>query len=66
MFYKISITQNLVNAVTTAQYPPDEMIVHKLIPPIPDMNVFMPQGMVHLQSQHMILQCFEAFKQLIW
>jgi hypothetical protein len=65
-FYKIPVTQNLVDAVTTAQYPPDETIVCKLLLPLPNIVNTLEEGMVPLENRRIMFQCFEAFKLLLW
>jgi hypothetical protein len=61
-FYKIPITQDLVNAVETGQYPEKPTIVHKLIPPVADLYRLVHDGMRPLNN---ILRCFEAFKRFV-
>ena len=64
-FYKITITQDLVDAVETAQYPANPTIVHKLIPPVDDLARLNQNGMKPLNNRAVILGCFEAFKQFV-
>lgn len=63
-FYKINITQDLVEAVETAQYPLNPTIVHKLLLPVDDLARLNQKGMKPLNNRAVILRCFEAFKQL--
>jgi hypothetical protein len=65
-FYKIPITEDLLRGITTAQYPTQETVVHKLTPPVPDTLRLPEEGMKPLANRHVILQCFEAFKRFIW
>jgi hypothetical protein len=64
-FYKIPITQDLVDAVETGQYPEKPTIVHKLIPPVADLNQLFQDGMRPLNNRAIIIRCFEAFKQFV-
>ncbi|KAH8993684.1 hypothetical protein EDB92DRAFT_1852742 [Lactarius akahatsu] len=64
-FYKISVTQDLVDAVEGARYPANPTIVHKLIPPVEDLYGLDMDGMQPLNNRAVILGCFEAFKQFV-
>jgi hypothetical protein len=64
-FYKITITQDLVEAVETAQYPANPTTVHKLVPPVEDLARLSQNGMKSLNNRVVILKCFEAFKQFV-
>jgi len=65
MFYKIPITTNLLESIATAQFPPQQTIVQRLIPPVPNMSRLLEDGMIPLDNRRVILQCFEAFKQFL-
>ncbi|RDB25626.1 hypothetical protein Hypma_006166 [Hypsizygus marmoreus] len=65
MFYKIPVTADLLNSVITSQFPLQQTVVKKLIPPVPDMIKLWEEGMRHLESRRVILQCLEAFKQFV-
>jgi hypothetical protein len=64
-FYKINITQDLVEAVETAQYPANPTTVHKLVPPVDDLDGLSQNGMKPLPVNNRadILGCLESFKQ---
>ena len=64
-FYKIAMTQDLVDAVETAEYPASPAIMHKLIPPVDDLARLSQNGMKPLNNRAVILGCFEAFKQFV-
>lgn len=64
-FYKITITQDLVEAIETAQYPANPTTVHKLVPPVDDLARLSQNGMKPLNNRAVILRCFEAFKQFV-
>ena len=49
-FYKITITQDLVEAVETAQYPENQTSVHKLVPPVDDLAQLSRNGMKPLNN----------------
>ena len=65
MFYKIPITTNPLESIATAQFPPQQTIVQRLIPPVPNMSRLLEDGMIPLDNRRVILQCFEAFKQFV-
>jgi hypothetical protein len=64
-FFKISITTALVEAVEMGSYPDEATIVHKLVPPVPRLELLEERGMGPLDSRAVILGCFESFKQFI-
>ncbi|KAH9058143.1 hypothetical protein EDB87DRAFT_1675450 [Lactarius vividus] len=64
-FYKITVMQDLVDAIETAQYPENPTIVHKLILPVEDLYGLDHDGMQPLNNRAVILGCFEAFKQFV-
>jgi hypothetical protein len=64
-FYKIHVKQALVDAVQTGAYPTAVTTVHKLVPPVADINQLGRQGMRPLNNRAVILGCFEAFKRFI-
>ena len=65
MFYKIPVTADLFECLTTAQFPSQKTTVQRLIPPVPDMSRLLEDGMLPLENRRIILQCFEAFKQFV-
>jgi hypothetical protein len=65
IFYRITVTTALLQALATASYPQEETIVLKFIPPVPNQNRYRIDGMRPLDNRHIILQCFEAFKAVI-
>ena len=65
IFYRISVTTALLQALATASYPQEETIVLKFVPPVPNQNRYRIDGMRPLDNRHIILQCFEAFKAVI-
>ncbi|KAF8219045.1 hypothetical protein L208DRAFT_1455853 [Tricholoma matsutake] len=65
IFYHIPVTTALVQALATASYPQEETTVLKFIPPVPNQHRYRIDGMWPLDNQHIILQCFEAFKAVI-
>ena len=64
-FYKINITQALVDAVMNSQVPAQETIVECLIPPVPNVDNFLRDGMVPLDNRLACLQCYEAIRGLL-
>jgi hypothetical protein len=65
-FYKIPVTEDLLLGIITAQYPAQETVVRKLIPPVLNISRLLEEGMEPLANRRVVLQCFEAFKQFIW
>jgi hypothetical protein len=65
IFYKITITSALLEAISTAQYPPQQTVVHRFTPPVPDPNRYSRDGMMPLENRRVVLQCFEAFKTIM-
>ncbi|KAF8875222.1 hypothetical protein BD779DRAFT_216202 [Infundibulicybe gibba] len=66
IFYKITITQELLVAVEGGTYPENSTIVHEFLPPIPLEMCYFLKGMVPLENRRILLQCFEAFKQFVY
>ncbi|KAH9172547.1 hypothetical protein EDB89DRAFT_2166483, partial [Lactarius sanguifluus] len=62
-FYKITVTQDLVDAVEASQYPQNTTTVHRLELPIDYPNGL--DGMKDLDDRAVLLGCFEAFKQFV-
>ena len=65
IFYKIPVTDALLYSITTAQFPPQPTVVQRLVPPVQNIAKLFVDGMWPLENRHIILQCFEAFKQFI-
>ena len=65
IFYRSHVTTALLQALATASYPPEETIVLRFIPSVPDQNRYRIEGMRSLENRHIILKCFEAFKAVI-
>ena len=64
-FYKITITQALVDAVMNSQFPAQETIVKRFIPPVPNLDDFLRDGMLSLDNRRISFQCYEALKNLL-
>ena len=56
VFYRIPVTQALADALVTASYP-EQTVVSKFVPPVPDPNRYADRGMRPLDNRR-----FEAFK----
>ena len=65
IFYKIPVTQALVDALITAQYPTQPTIVQRLVPPVPDPISYRRQGMNLLENRVIVFQCLEAMRGLL-
>ena len=61
-FYRVLITDALLTAVETASFPDEETVIFRFIPPVPDMDSYVSDGMRPLENRHIVFQCFEAFK----
>ncbi|KAM6497499.1 hypothetical protein JOM56_007972 [Amanita muscaria] len=64
-FYKITVTQNLIDAIQVGEYPGTSTTVHKLLPPVADITELARLGMRPLDNRAVILSCFEAFRQFL-
>ncbi|KAH9175795.1 hypothetical protein EDB89DRAFT_1847206, partial [Lactarius sanguifluus] len=64
-FYKITITRALQDAVRLSQFPDEETIVQRFIPPVPNMDTFLQRGMLPLDNRRICFQCFEALRTLL-
>ncbi|KAH9034192.1 hypothetical protein EDB85DRAFT_1022260 [Lactarius pseudohatsudake] len=66
-FYKITITQALQDAVRHSQFPDEETIVQRFVPPVPNMDDFLQKGpgMLPLDNRRICFQCFEALRTLL-
>ncbi|CAA7265002.1 unnamed protein product [Cyclocybe aegerita] len=59
-FYKIPVTQSLVDALVTAQYPAESTVVQRLVPLVPNLNQYRRHGMNPLGNSRIVFQCLEA------
>ena len=64
-FYKIPVTTALVRAVQLGQYPVKETIVYAHLPPVSRPALRYSEGMKPLDNRHVIMSCYEAFKQFL-
>ncbi|KAF8342276.1 uncharacterized protein EI90DRAFT_1325241 [Cantharellus anzutake] len=64
-FFKIPVSEALVKAIVTGQYPAFATTVQRLVPPVPDRLNYMIQGMKPLENRRVVFQCFQAFKALL-
>ncbi|KIM72819.1 hypothetical protein PILCRDRAFT_737507 [Piloderma croceum F 1598] len=64
-FYKITVTQNLIDAIQVGEYTGTATTVHKLLPPVADITELARLGMRSLDNRTVILSCFEAFRQFL-
>jgi len=65
VFYKIPVTQSLVDALATAQYPLQPTVVKMLLPPVPNINQYCRYGMNFLENRRIVFQCLEALRGLL-
>ncbi|KAK2464807.1 hypothetical protein APHAL10511_003225 [Amanita phalloides] len=64
-FYKIPITTELVRAVQLGEYPAHETVVYAHLPTVPRPARRHSEGMKPLDNRHIVLSCYEAFKQFL-
>jgi hypothetical protein len=64
-FYKINVTQELVDAISAGGYPQTATIVYAHVPAIPRPNRRWSEGMRPLDNRQIILSCYEAFKKFV-
>ena len=64
-FYRVLITDALLTAVETASFPNKETVVFRFIPPVPDMDSYVSDGMRPLENRRIVFQCFEALKAIL-
>ncbi|KAK0434545.1 uncharacterized protein EV420DRAFT_1653919 [Desarmillaria tabescens] len=62
IFYRIPTTAELVRCIETATYPPQATIVQRFVPLVPNLALYMVDGLVPLENRRIVMQCFEAFK----
>jgi len=65
IFYKIKVTAELVTSVSEGTNPQVATIVYAHAPDVPRPNRRWSEGMKPLDNRHIILSCYEAFKQLV-
>ncbi|KZP08550.1 hypothetical protein FIBSPDRAFT_802949 [Athelia psychrophila] len=65
IFYKVPVTQALVSALITGEYPAQPTVVQRLVPPVPDEEAYMIHGMNPLADRHIVFQCLEAMRGLL-
>ncbi|KZT66101.1 hypothetical protein DAEQUDRAFT_696054, partial [Daedalea quercina L-15889] len=65
IFYKILVTTELVRAVQLGEYPAEEIVVYAYLPPVPRPARRYNEGMKPLDNRHIILSCYEAFRQFL-
>lgn len=65
VFYKIPVTQALVDALITSQYPAQPTVVQRLVPLVPDPDSYRRQGMNPLENRGIVFQCLEAMRGLL-
>jgi len=65
-FFKIPVTQELVQSVGRGQYPSTPTIITGHVPDIPRPNRRFSEGMKPLDNRRAILQCYEAFKKFVF
>ena len=65
IFYKMKVMCALSIMVETSWRPSKETIVHCFIPPAPNLDTYLTDGMKSLDNQQVCCQCYEELMQLI-
>lgn len=61
IFYKIPVTQALVDTLITAQYPKQPTIVQRLVPPVPYPDLYSRHGLNPLENRAIVFGGVEYF-----
>ncbi|KAI5983897.1 hypothetical protein EDD15DRAFT_2178197 [Pisolithus albus] len=64
-FFKIPVTEELLQAVQTGQFPPTPTVVSMHVPTLPRPAERFREGMQPLDNRRIIIAYFEAFKQFV-
>ena len=64
-FYKISVSQELNQAVKDGTYPQEETIVEQFVPHVPRLETFDDEGMRDVRNREYLFRCFEACRHLV-
>lgn len=59
------VTDQLLKAVSRAQYPSEPTIIQRFVPPVSNLATFHRDGMRPMENRRICLQCFEAFRQFV-
>jgi hypothetical protein len=62
IFYRIPVNTALIEALKGMVGLDKSITVYKYIPPVPNSEEYLTEGMQPLANRHIIFQCFEAFK----
>jgi hypothetical protein len=65
VFYRVPVTQTFMDALASNQYPADQMLVHRFIPPVSNPDTYKERGMRPVDNRKTIFQCLEAFKKVL-
>ncbi|KAJ8699428.1 hypothetical protein PTI98_002543 [Pleurotus ostreatus] len=65
IFYRTTVTRSLLNNLSSLQYPSEETIVLRFVPPVANPRLYSRVGMTTVENRRIVLQCFEAFKPLL-
>ncbi|KAI6019048.1 hypothetical protein PISMIDRAFT_110908 [Pisolithus microcarpus 441] len=64
-FFKIPVTKELIQAMQRGQFPSTPTIISMHLPTLPRPAKHVREGMQPLDNRHVIITCFEAFKQFV-
>ncbi|KAJ6582040.1 hypothetical protein B0H19DRAFT_903728, partial [Mycena capillaripes] len=56
-FYKIPVSDTLLESVEIAQYPTQAIIASKFVPPVRDPSTHLARGMVPLDNRRIFFRC---------
>lgn len=65
MYYKIVVTEKLLDCLDQGTYPSEKTVVQEFVPTVPDTSLYKHFGMSALESRRVVFQSLEAFKSLI-
>lgn len=64
-FYHIPITAELVRCVQAGSLPTQTTVVQRCVPPVPNPDAYLEEGLVPLANRAIVMQCFQAFKSFV-
>ena len=53
-FYCIPVMTQVLDALVTASFPEDKMVVLKFIPPVPNIEKYFSEGMHSMENRHIV------------
>ncbi|SRR6266702_1763017 len=56
IFYRIPITAELVHCVRVGMRPPEETLVQRCVPPVPNQDAYPEEGLVPLANRRIVMK----------